>query len=225
MSGESCWSCHGSLSSPPKPGCRNKKPHVCGKRHGRGIERCTLTIGVCQSLDADDRAKRLELRPSEMVLAANDLFAAVEWWHRPRDQKEKQWGRRWLVVREFVFGGRRIDALAIDTWGELERPRNLIAYEMKSARSDWLAELNNPEKRDAALELATQFNFISAPGVIEPNEVPEPCGLLHVTAGNKRRPWIVDVVVPAHELGHATDPATGWLVAIRLARMLRDSRK
>lgn len=224
-SGETCWSCHGRIDQPPKSGCRAKGPHVCGKRHGHGVERCELTVAVCRSLDAEDRAKRLSLRPSDLVLAADDVYRAIQWMHRPRDQKEKQWGSRWLVVREFTFGSRRIDAVAFDTWGSEERPRTIAAYEMKCSRSDWLAELNNPSKRDAALELATVFAFVAPPGVIEPDEVPEPCGLFTVEPGDKRRPWIVENVVGAQQLGHATDPTVGWLVALRLARMLRDSQR
>jgi len=60
---------------------------------------------------------------------------------------------------------RYIDCFAMCLWksGNYQR----IAYEIKSTRTDWLSELENPIKRAQAFLLSHQFWFVLAPGVIE----------------------------------------------------------
>jgi len=62
-------------------------------------------------------------------------------------------------------GERYIDAFAMCPWksGNFQR----IAYEIKSARSDFLAELENPVKRVQAYLLSHQFWFVLGPGILK----------------------------------------------------------
>lgn len=81
----------------------------------------------------------------------------------------------------------RIDALAIKlSWTNFA----IIGYEVKVARSDFLRD----EKWRAYLPMCNQLYFAAAPGVCDPPEVPEGCGLVTVTqSGNlrtiRKAPW------------------------------------
>lgn len=81
----------------------------------------------------------------------------------------------------------RIDALAIKlSWTNFA----IIGYEVKVARSDFLRD----EKWRAYLPMCNQLYFAAAPGVCDPSEVPECCGLVTVTqSGNlrtiRKAPW------------------------------------
>ena len=74
----------------------------------------------------------------------------------------------------------RIDALAVKlSWTNFA----IIGYEVKVARSDFLRD----EKWRAYLPMCNQLYFAVAPGVCDPSEVPECCGLVTVTqSGNLR---------------------------------------
>lgn len=63
---------------------------------------------------------------------------------------------------------RYIDAFAMCPWksGNFQR----IAYEIKSHRGDWLAELENPLKRVQAFLLSHQFWFVLAPGILKDDQ-------------------------------------------------------
>lgn len=81
----------------------------------------------------------------------------------------------------------RIDALAVKlSWTNFA----IIGYEVKVARSDFLRD----EKWRAYLPMCNQLYFAVAPGVCDPSEVPECCGLVTVTqSGNlrtvRKAPW------------------------------------
>lgn len=221
MDADTCRWCFGALKEPPKSGCRAKGPHICGKRHTRGIERCALTIAECKEQNMAQRMERLDARPDDLSLTAMDCVKAIRWRHRPRSQREKQFGQRWLVLEEVTQGSRRIDSLAIDTWGEgYHGPRSVIAYEIKVDVQDWKSELAKPEKRGAAMELATQFYFVAPVGMINRHDVPDLCGLLQVEVG-PRGGWHMHESVAAAQLGACPDYGP---LALWLARRLRDCR-
>ena len=61
-----------------------------------------------------------------------------------------------------------------------------VAFEVKVARSDWLAELRDPRKRANGMRLSHEFWFVAPSGVVKMEEVPEGCGLLQATEGGLR---------------------------------------
>lgn len=61
-----------------------------------------------------------------------------------------------------------------------------VALEVKVSRSDWLAELRNPEKRSTGMRLGNEFWFVAPAGVIKPGEIPEGCGWLEAIEGGLR---------------------------------------
>ena len=78
-----------------------------------------------------------------------------------------------------------IDAWAMSLW--FTRSYRKVAYEVKVSRADFFKELENPEKRQAALRLSNYFYFAVPAGMVTPLEVPEEAGLLYITAHQVRQ--------------------------------------
>lgn len=72
----------------------------------------------------------------------------------------------------------RLDAFACHLWrsGDFER----IAYEIKVSRSDFLNEIQKPWKREPGMAVSHRFYYVTPPGLLQPSEVPEGCGLMEV---------------------------------------------
>jgi len=64
----------------------------------------------------------------------------------------------------------------MDLWpsGKLSR----YAFEIKVSRSDFLKELDQPDKRKWAMDISNEFWFVCAPDVAKNSEIPEGCGLM-----------------------------------------------
>lgn len=82
-------------------------------------------------------------------------------------------------------GLRSADAFAFNLYPSKKHWR--VAYEIKVSRSDFLHELNSPQKRQWAFEISNEFWFACAPGVAKPEEIPEGCGLLAVSGSKLKR--------------------------------------
>ena len=72
----------------------------------------------------------------------------------------------------------RFDAWAINLYPSKHHEK--IVYEIKVNRSDFLNEINNPEKREQALHLSNYFYFATPKGLVSLEEIPEECGLIEV---------------------------------------------
>lgn len=89
--------------------------------------------------------------------------------------------RQYVALCEFrpgtgygVNSERWIDFYVIQCWGDL----HTLAFEIKVSRSDFLAELKQPEKRRLALHYSHEFYFVAPAGMIKPEELPVEAGLL-----------------------------------------------
>jgi hypothetical protein len=87
-------------------------------------------------------------------------------------------------------GLRRIDAFAMNLWPSKKYKR--IAYEIKVARSDWLAECQTWEKHAQAYLLAHEMYVVAPPGVVRDEDLhlygtagqtAQHCGLIEATPG------------------------------------------
>ena len=78
------------------------------------------------------------------------------------------------------FDARRtFDAVAVSLWPS--RGFTLHCYEVKCSRSDWLSELKEPAKAEAAAEFCDHFSIVAAgPGIVRDGELPPTWGLLVV---------------------------------------------
>lgn len=115
----------------------------------------------------------------------------------------------WAVFFELRNGtgyGRQeryLDAFAMHLWPSKKFWR--VAYEFKVSRSDFLAELSKPEKRDWGMRVSNEFYFVCPPGIAKKEEIPEGCGLLEVSGKRLKR----TVVAKQRE----ADPLTATEVA------------
>lgn len=91
----------------------------------------------------------------------------------------------WVTFREFttVKSTRRIDIVALNFWASKEARH---AIEVKRTRSDFLRELDQPEKRQWAWDHFDHCWFAVSPDVVKPGEIPEGWGLLVMTKNGKR---------------------------------------
>lgn len=72
---------------------------------------------------------------------------------------------------------RTIDAYSMALWPS--RGLELIAYEMKSSRSDWVREMGKPEKAEAFCDLADRFYLVVGDAsIVQPGELPATWGLM-----------------------------------------------
>jgi hypothetical protein len=132
----------------------------------------------------------------------------------------------WILNREVVDGGPRysptghqVDAVIVRAWAEAV----IHAVEIKASRSDWLRELGQPVKAEAALPYIDYFWLAtSGPDVAKLEEVPEHWGLLVLQRnGQLRAARTAPVLKP-------TVPIEGrrfWASMIRRAYQGSDERE
>jgi len=84
-----------------------------------------------------------------------------------------------------IHAAQSMDAFAMNIWpsGGFDR----YAFEIKVHRSDFLKELDNPNKRKWAMDVSNEFWFVCAPDVAKPEEIPETCGLMVANGKNLRK--------------------------------------
>lgn len=122
-------------------------------------------------------------------LTAADILAVLECRYAPPE---------WVFFRELRlgtgYGGkhnkweRRLDAWAINCYPSKGLLR--VAFEVKITRSDFLAELKQPEKRQQGMEVSNLFYFVTPKGLVRSrDELPTECGLIEVVDGVCRQRW------------------------------------
>lgn len=72
----------------------------------------------------------------------------------------------------------RLDAWAINLYPSTGH--NAIAFEVKVSRGDFRRELRDPAKRYSALMVSNLYYFVTPVGLVDPDEVPDLCGLMEV---------------------------------------------
>lgn len=76
-----------------------------------------------------------------------------------------------IYVQEFTYGNKRIDAVVIDT-----QKRWIRGFEIKVSRSDFLGD----EKWETYSEFCSSLTMVCPEGVIHPDEIKKPFGLLYI---------------------------------------------
>lgn len=105
---------------------------------------------------------------------------------------EKHPAEQWAFFPELgnasgYLSDRRIDAFAIQLWSSASKHATgwSIAYEIKIARSDFMNEIKDPEKRKKFVDMSNEFYYVTPPGLLNPSEIPEECGLIEGTTSLK----------------------------------------
>lgn len=181
-------------------------------------------------------------RTTEAVhLSATDILDSLE-----RHYTGRRPGQH-LLFREFPLeaGARgrstyRIDGLLVSL--SHRHHANRKAIEVKVSRDDFKRELQNSEKRQRAMRIADCFYFAVPHGLIEPNEVPDDCGLLWIQPDDcpplhMRTPTLKPAPAPdwpltrdliwrafafGQEDAARRDPLAAWLEVEQLAKVVAD---
>jgi len=85
----------------------------------------------------------------------------------------------WVVLEELRegtgFGGsREADSVAFGTWPS--RGFQIIGFEVKSHRGDWLSELRKPEKAESIASYCDEWYIVGSKDIIKLEEVPKAWG-------------------------------------------------
>jgi len=102
---------------------------------------------------------------------------------------------------------RRADAIAMSLYPS--RGLGLIGFEFKIQRSDWLRELDNPQKAEDMIESVDRWYVVSAQGVVKKNEVPSTWGWLRAQKDGSLR-----LVEPAPQIREPRPVSREFLAAI-----------
>jgi len=88
----------------------------------------------------------------------------------------------WALFEELSNGtGYQSDRRSFDAWAMNLWPSSghrCIGYEIKVSRADFQHELKDPRKRGALEPVAHEGYFLTSPGLLKPDEVPEGWGLI-----------------------------------------------
>lgn len=133
-----------------------------------GIQR--LAEALNQNRAVLDAHEALVTRVAEH-LVANERIAwrGLTLLSRPAEQ--------WLHLRPDVFSIRNT------TVEDYVEP---IVHEIKVKRADLRADLNKPEKRAGYIAMSSEFYYVLAEGVAEPEEIPPECGVMLASIDNLR---------------------------------------
>lgn len=93
---------------------------------------------------------------------------------------------------------RTIDGFAVHCWPSNGR---VVAFEIKVDRSDFMAELEDPTKREPFIENSTEFYYVVPHGLVQANEVPEVAGLMWAQSGSKEARVVRKKAAPQRDLG------------------------
>jgi hypothetical protein len=112
------------------------------------------------------------------TLSESDLIERLRVRYTEKSGNGEGWAFIPKVRSAAAFDARRtIDAYAMGLWPSRGLP--LIAFEIKSSRSDWQRELKNPAKAEEFCELADYFYLVVGDkDIVKPGELPETWGLL-----------------------------------------------
>ena len=76
----------------------------------------------------------------------------------------------------------------IDLWGiraNADQGCTSYTFEIKVSRADFQRDLKQPSKQDGARALSNEFYFVTPPGLLKPEEIPDWAGLMEPTPGFK----------------------------------------
>ncbi|WP_405149472.1 hypothetical protein OG589_14640 [Sphaerisporangium sp. NBC_01403] len=96
---------------------------------------------------------------------------------------------------------RRCDLLRVGLWPS--RGLGIDVHELKTSRSDWLRELNDPAKADAWWKHSSRFWVVAPPGLIDPREMPPGWGLMVPPSNGRRFKVVVKAETRTPELSLA----------------------
>lgn len=95
--------------------------------------------------------------------------------------RKRHEGTEWAYMEEVAprtgGGTRYADAVAVNLWSS--RGHEIIGYEVKVSRSDWLRELRQPAKaEESVFAFCDRWYLVAERGIASPDELPKGWGLM-----------------------------------------------
>ncbi len=123
---------------------------------------------------------------SRPFVTTAELEAALS--ERYRDEQAERYGQSPADVLLFEVpsprtGQRSVDALCVRGWAS--RGYEVLGFEIKAGRSDWLRELKQPEKADPWIRRCHRWYVVAPTGLVRKDELPKGWGLLQLRADGK----------------------------------------
>lgn len=115
---------------------------------------------------------------------------------------------------------RRIDLLAVENNCDVEKRRHVLAFEIKTSRSDFRTDVNDPSKQAGWRAMSSGHYFVAPAGIIRPDELPEGSGLVELSRWRRPGTFVgnrVVIVRQTPDKGRVHLP--GWLVQELLYRV------
>jgi hypothetical protein len=149
-------------------------------------------------------------KPPKVFIGAHEIIARLEKKYAP-----PSWGFFTEVKSAVGYSSRRADGIAVAMWRSLGL--EIIGFEVKRSRADWLKELKDGSKSDELFQYCDRwFVVVADESIVKTGELPPDWGL-QVASGKGLR-----IVVKAPKLKPV--PLTTWFVAEILRRHF-DSQK
>lgn len=103
----------------------------------------------------------------------------------------------WITMDEVTPPkcSRRFDLIAIMGWQS--RGHEVMGFEVKVSRSDWLSELKDPAKAEPLVRLCSRWWIAAPPDVVKADELPPSWGLLVIHPEQIRTAKQAPTLVPA----------------------------
>lgn len=114
------------------------------------------------------------------------LDALIRHYRKPGGDRDGE-----VLIPEVKAPGsnRRCDLVRVGMWAS--RGTGIDVHEIKVSRSDWLRELDDPEKADAWWRFCNRFWVVALPGIVVPAELPAGWGLLELPRAGRRFKTVV----------------------------------
>ena len=113
--------------------------------------------------------------------AATILAALQRHYRRPGTERD---GEVLIAEAQAPGSSRRADLVRVGMWAS--RGLGIDVHEIKTSRSDWRRELDDPAKAEAWWPYCNRFWVVAPPGVVQPPELPEGWGLMELPASGRR---------------------------------------
>jgi hypothetical protein len=113
--------------------------------------------------------------------AATILAALQRHYRRPGTERD---GEVLIAEAQAPGSARRADLVRVGMWAS--RGLGIDVHEIKTSRSDWRRELDDPAKAEAWWPYCNRFWVVAPPGVVTAAELPEGWGLMELPASGRR---------------------------------------
>ncbi|WP_049562220.1 hypothetical protein [Nonomuraea sp. SBT364] len=126
-----------------------------------------------------------------MTVTSQLMDALISHYRKPGTEQDGE-----ILLPEVAAPGsnRRCDLLRIGVWAS--RGHGIDVHELKTSRSDWLRELDEPAKAEAWWPYSSRFWVVASARMIRPEEIPTGWGLMEPPDRANRRRFRI-VVKPA----------------------------